>query len=128
MELYNKYRPKTFDEILGNDKAMKALKTALDHNVKTFLFVGEKGCSKTTSAECMASYLGCGEMNIRSINASDERKIEDIRAIGDELRYAPLDGGKRVYIFDECHGLTPDSQECLLRIVETAPDWAYFAF
>ena len=128
MELYNKYRPRTFDEILGNDEAIKSIKAELGAGHNAFLFVAEKGCGKTTTAECVARYLGVDELNIRMINASNERKIEDIRAIGEELRFAPLDNTKLVYILDECPGLTNDAQECLLRIVEKSPEWAVFIF
>jgi len=128
MELYNKYRPKTFDEILGNDDAIKSIKAELQAGHNSFLFVAEKGCGKTTTAECVARYLGANELNIRMINASNERKIEDIRAIGEELKFTPLENSKLVYIFDECHGLTNDSQDCLLQIIEKSPEWVVFIF
>lgn len=128
MELYNKYRPKTFDEIVGQDEAIKSIKSELNAGHNAFLFVAEKGCGKTTTAECVAQYLGIDKLNIRMINASNERKIEDIRAIGEELRFAPLDDNKIIYILDECHGLTNDAQDCLLHIVEKSPEWSVFVF
>jgi len=128
MELYNKYRPKSFDDILGNDSAIKSIKSELENGHKTFLFVAEKGCGKTSSAECVANYLGCSDLNIREMNASNDRGIDAIRKIGEEIRYTPINGEKLVYIIDECHRLTGESQDCFLRIVESAPDWVYFLF
>ena len=128
MELYNKYRPKTFDEIFGNDIAVKSVKSGLDNGVQTFLFVGEKGCGKSTLAKCVVNYLGCSELSVYELNASKDRGIDVMRSISDQLRYPPVDGNKIAYIIDECHSITAPAQESLLKIVEDAPSYVYFLF
>lgn len=128
MELYNKYRPKTFEEMAGNDLAIKTVKGCLDNGKQTFLFTGNKGCGKSSLAGCVANYLGCSELSVREINASSDRGIDNMRAIAEEIRYAPINGEKVVYILDECHSITGPAQESLLRIVEECPSWVYFIF
>lgn len=126
MELYNKYRPQSCADILGNDLAIESLKTSIEHGSHTFLITGPSGCGKTTLASAMAHDMGCDEFSIHEINASDDRGIEDIRKIKEELRYSPLDSAKTVYILDECHSITPAAQEAMLKMLESCPSWVYF--
>ena len=126
MELYNKYRPQTTSEILGNDLAIESLKASIEHGSHVFLITGGSGCGKSTLARAMAHDLGCNELSVHEINASNERGIDDIRAIQEELRLAPLGNNKVVYILDECHSITPAAQEAMLKMLEDCPSWAYF--
>lgn len=126
MELYNKYRPQTTSEILGNDLAIESLKTSIEHGSHVFLITGGSGCGKSTLARAMAHDLGCDELSVHEINASNERGIDDIRAIQEELRLAPLGNNKIVYILDECHSITPAAQEAMLKMLEDCPSWVYF--
>lgn len=80
----------------------------------------------TTLARAMAHDMGCDELSIHEINASDDRGIEDIRAIKEQLRYAPIGDGKVCYILDECHSITPAAQEAMLKMLEDCPSWVYF--
>ena len=126
MELYNKYRPQSTSEILGNEIAIESLKTSIEHGSHVFLITGPSGCGKTTLACAMAHDMGCDELSIHEINASDDRGIEDIRRIKEQLRYMPLDSEKTVYILDECHSITPAAQEAMLKMLEDCPQWVYF--
>lgn len=126
VELYNKYRPQSTSEILGNDLAIESLKTSIEHGSHVFLITGNSGCGKSTLARAMAHDLGCDELSIHEINASNERGIDDIRAIQDELRHAPLGNDKVVYILDECHSITPAAQEAMLKMLEDCPQRAFF--
>lgn len=126
MELYNKYRPQTFEEIRGNDLAVKSIKSELDKGSHVFLLTGSGGTGKTTLARAAAKYLGANELSIREINSSENRGIDTIREIMEEIRYAPLDGGKLVYILDECHQTTSANQNCMLKMLEDVPEYCYF--
>lgn len=126
MELYNKYRPQKLSEILGNDLAIESLKSSIEHGSHVFLITGGSGCGKTTLARAMAHDMGCDEFSIHEINASDDRGIEDIRRIKEQLRYAPIGDGKVCYILDECHSITPAAQEAMLKMLEDCPTWVYF--
>lgn len=126
MELYNKYRPQTFEEIRGNDLAVKSIKSELDKGSHVFLLTGSGGCGKTTIARVAAKYLGANDLSIREINSSENRGIDSVREIMEEIRYAPLDGGKLVYILDEMHQQTGASQNALLKVLEECPSWCVF--
>lgn len=126
MELYVKYRPTSLDGILGNELAIKSVRSELaaDHHV--FLFTGNSGCGKSTLAFAIAKEIGATDLTTHYINASDNRGIDTVRQIKEEIRYQPLDN-KCVYILDEVHGTTKDFQESLLMLLEEGcPSWCYF--
>ena len=125
-ELYIKYRPSTLDGILGNDLAIKSVKSELASDHHVFLFTGNSGCGKSTLAFAVAKEIGATELTTHYINASDNRGIDTVRQIKEDLRYQPLDG-KCVYILDEVHGTTKEFQESLLMLLEEGcPSWCYF--
>lgn len=126
MELYNKYRPKTVEEILGNDVSIKSIKKELENGSHVFLLTGPGGCGKTSTARVFANVLGANEMSIHEINSSENRGIDTVREIMEQVRYAPLDGGKMVYILDEIHQQTSASQNALLKVLEECPEHCFF--
>lgn len=127
MELYIKYRPSTLDGILGNDLAIKSVKSEIQSGHQVFLFTGNSGCGKSTLAFAVAKELGATELSTHYINASDDRGIDTVRRIKEEMRLQPLYGEKTVYILDEVHGTTHDFQESLLMLLENnCPSWVYF--
>lgn len=126
MELFNKYRPSDCSKIFGNDIAIKSLKSEIEAKHHCFLITGKSGTGKTTIARAIAKEMGCDDLSIREINASDDRGIDAMRTIKEEMRFAPPEvGGKLVYIFDEAHGITPAAQESILKMLEECPEWVY---
>jgi len=103
--IYQKHRPKTFDEVKGNRDVVAALKAMLktpETMPHSFLFHGPTGTAKTTLARIVANELGCSENNIIEIDTAQFRGIDTIRDLRKNIQYTPLGGGKRVYIIDEC--------------------------
>lgn len=126
MELYNKYRPTTPEEILGNDLAIKSIETDLKAGSHVFLLTGPGGCGKTTTARVFAKKLGGNELSIHEINSSDNRGIDTVREIMEQIRYAPVDGSSSIYILDEVHTQTSNAQNSLLKVLESCPSYVYF--
>ncbi|MFA5300920.1 MAG: AAA family ATPase [Lutibacter sp.] len=128
MSLYQKYRPKDFDEIYGNMGSIGALTSMLKNNPPhAFLFYGPKGCGKTTLAKIVASKLESNGMDFHEMDSADFRGIDTIREIKRQCYYAPNQGSKsRTWMLDEVHKLTNDAQNSLLKLLESPPDHVYF--
>jgi len=126
-ELYRKYRPTKFSEVVGQDAAIKMLKNLGkdDDLPHAFLLSGPSGTGKTTLARILKEKLGCVDSDFREINASDERGIDVIRMINKHVTLAPL-GKSRIWLLDETHQLTGDAQNSFLKILEDAPKHAFF--
>lgn len=125
MELYVKYRPSTLDGILGNDLAVKSVKSEIQAGHHVFLFTGSAGCGKTTLARAIAAEVGGNELTIHELNSSENRGIDTVRDIMDEIRYRPTEGNS-VYILDEYHMQTNAAQQAALKMFEECPEWCYF--
>lgn len=128
MTLYLKYRPTTFEEVIGNDITIKSLQsiTQKKEGVHTYLFGGSTGCGKTTLARITAEALGCVGNDIREVNFSDMRGIDTVRDIIKQSQFKPLEGKNRAWIIDECHRMTGDAQNAFLKILEDTPSHVYF--
>ena len=124
-ELYIKYRPQTTSEILGNDLAIKSLRSEIENGHHVFLLTGDSGCGKTTLARAIAKEMGGNELTIHELNSSENRGIDTVRDIMEEIRYQPLEG-KSVYILDEYHMQTNAAQQAALKMLEECPEWCYF--
>lgn len=128
MSLYLKHRPSSFEEIVGNEETVSALKGMLSSGElpHTLLFEGPTGCGKTTLARIVAAELGCKGMDLREVDSADFRGIDTVREIRKKSRFLPLEGKCRVWIIDECHKMTNDAQNALLKILEDTPSHVYF--
>lgn len=126
-ELHLKYRPQTFDDLLGNDALKESVANVLE-NTRMFLFYGPRGCGKTTTARIMARMLGIAEMDINEIDAATNNGIDDVRALKEGVAFSPLGGKYKIYIIDECHRLTGNASDGFLKTLEEPPKHTYFAF
>jgi DNA polymerase III subunit gamma/tau len=129
MALYHKYRPNTFEEIVGNDQIIPSIQSMLE-NKKTcphaFLLHGPTGCGKTTIGRIIARKLGCSGNDLREIDTADFRGIDTIREIRKQSQFMPLEGNCRVWILDECHQLGNAAQSALLKALEDTPSHVYY--
>lgn len=127
MELYKKYRPKSLDQIVGQDIAIRKLEVFIKQdNIPHFvLFTGPSGCGKTTLARIVRKKLRCSKWDFIE---DAPRKVEDVRAIKRLVPQAPMKSKCRVWLIDECHKLTPDAQDEFLKILEDTPSHVYFLF
>lgn len=128
--LITKYRPKNFDEFVGNSVAIRALKRVLasDNIPRAFLISGEPGCGKTTIARIIKDAVKCDDSAFVELNGSSERGIDTIRNIVSSIAYAPLSGESKVIFIDEAHQLTKEAQEALLKSTEDPPPNTYWIF
>lgn len=127
-DLVNKYRPNAFDEVVGHDVQLRSLKNALKKgSAKTFLFIGPSGVGKTTLARIAAKEVGCHPQDREEIDAATHTGIEEMRAVTARLLYKPLgEGSVKALIVDECHALSKNAFQSLLKILEEPPPWVYW--
>ena len=128
MSLYNKYRPADPSEVVGNQDVIESLINLVKKKTPpaAFLFQGPTGCGKTTLARITRTLLKCKGNDFRELDSADFRGIDTIREIRKQCQYKPLEGPTKVYLLDECHKLTGDAQNALLKILENPPQGVYF--
>ncbi len=128
LALYRKYRPKNFEEVLGQEHIVDVLKSSLQNKKVShaYLFVGSRGTGKTSVARIFARELGITENDIYEIDAASNRGIEDIRTLRDGVRVLPFDSKYKIYIIDEVHMLSKDAWGALLKTLEEPPAHVIF--
>ncbi len=124
----DKYRPSKFSDFIGNESVIQGLLNSFPNWPQAFLIIGPPGVGKTTLGRLIAKQLECLDCNLREIDAGQDRGIDKIRETIKTVYHRPLVGNTRVYIFDECQGLTAEAQQALLKITEEAPKGVYFVF
>jgi DNA polymerase III subunit gamma/tau len=139
-EYYKKYRPKIFKRVIGQEDAINTLKGLLKKRSKfphCILFTGPSGCGKTTLAYILKDKLECGidcpdpddldkNPDFVEVDAAEFRGIEMVREIKRRMRGAPIAGKCRIWYLDECHQLTSEAQDSLLKTLEATPKHVYF--
>jgi DNA polymerase-3 subunit gamma/tau len=147
-----KYRPQTFDEIVGQDHIVQTLRNAIEQNrlAQAYLFVGPRGTGKTSTARIFAKALNCvngpttnpcgvcdmckeiaagNSLNVLEFDAASNTQVDKIREIIiDTVKYAPSHGKYKLYIVDEVHMLSTSSFNALLKTLEEPPAHVKFVF
>ncbi|MBK5285327.1 MAG: DNA polymerase III subunit gamma/tau [Bacteroidia bacterium] len=145
-----KYRPITFDTVIGQKAITSTLKNAIhtNHLAQAFLFTGPRGVGKTTCARILAKTINClnitpgfepcnkceacqtfnngQSLNIYELDAASNNSVDDIRALVEQVRYAPVGGKYKVYIIDEVHMLSGSAFNAFLKTLEEPPPYAVF--
>ncbi len=146
-----KWRPKGFDEIIGQDHIVSTLKSAIQKKrlANAYLFAGPRGVGKTSTARIMAKALNCKEgptenpcgkcspcleiaqgrsLDVMEIDGASNRGIDEIRALRENVKFAPTQGKYKIYIIDEVHQITTDGFNALLKTLEEPPEFVKFIF
>lgn len=147
--LYRKWRPKTFDEVVGQEHITEILKKQVltDRPSHAYLFTGTRGTGKTTCAKLLAKAVNClnpvggnpcnrceicrgidsgAILDVTEMDAASNNGVDDVRAIRDEAVYAPVAARRRVYIIDEVHMLSKSAFNALLKTIEEPPEHLIF--
>ena len=133
--LSRKWRPKNFDQVVGQDHVTKILINAISANKvsHSYLFSGPRGVGKTTVARILALKLNNIEsldksLDIIELDGASNRGIDEIRQIKESVRYAPSEGKHKIFIIDEAHMLTKEAFNALLKTLEEPPSHVIFIF
>ena len=131
MTLAIDYRPRTFKGLIGNEGVKKSLGAMFKRPIKDiphcFLFSGLSGGGKTTLAGILANHLKCNKNEYYEINSAHFNGVDDVRSLEKIVRYKPMSGSVRVWVFNEVHRWTGAAQDALLDMMEEKmPNHAYF--
>jgi DNA polymerase-3 subunit gamma/tau len=149
--LARKWRPRTFDQMVGQEFISRTLKNAVqtEHVAHAFLFAGSRGVGKTSAARILAKCLNCDHgpapepcnecsscreidegrsMDVYEIDGASNTSVDDIRELRENIKYLPRAGKRRVYIIDEVHMLSKSAFNALLKTLEEPPDHVIFIF
>src|SRR6478735_5201798 len=153
LALYRRYRPETFEELIGQEHVTVPLQQALrsDRVNHAYLFSGPRGCGKTTSARILARCLNCaegptdvpcgvcascvelarggsGSLDVVEIDAASHNGVDDARDLRERAVFAPARDRYKIFILDEAHMVTPQGFNALLKLVEEPPEHVKFIF
>lgn len=129
-ELYRKHRPTAFADVYGQDEACAMLSGFIKSETlpHALIFTGPSGCGKTTLARILQKKLDVVDFDFHEKNSSDFRGIDTVRDIRGTYQLYASHGAdsKKIYYLDECHQLTKDAQNAMLKMLEDTPDHVYF--
>lgn len=146
-----KWRPKSFDEVIGQDHVIATLKSAIQKNrlAHAYLFAGPRGVGKTSCARILAKSLNCQQgsalapcgkcpscidiaasrsLDVIEIDGASNRGIDEIRTLRENVKFSPTQGKYKVYIIDEVHQITSEGFNALLKTLEEPPPFVKFIF
>jgi len=149
--LYRKYRPQTFDDVVGQEPVVRTLRNAIANGQlrQAYLFAGPRGTGKTSMARILAKSVNCAQgptttpdntchacvaisngtsLDVVEMDAASQRGIDDIREIRERVVLQPVEGRYKVYILDEAHQLTDAAWNALLKLIEEPPPHLLFVF
>jgi len=149
--LYRKYRPQSFDDLVGQEPVVRTLRNAIanDQLRQAYLFAGPRGTGKTSMARILAKSVNCAQgptttpdntchacvaisngtsLDVVEMDAASQRGIDDIREIRERVVLQPVEGRYKVYILDEAHQLTDAAWNALLKLIEEPPPHLLFVF
>jgi len=147
--LYRKYRPQTFSEVIGQEHVVQTLTNSIKGNniSHAYLFSGPRGSGKTTIARILAKAINCEHpdgfepcnkcsscleimasrsMDLVEIDAASHRGVDDVRELREGIKFAPVKSKYKIFIIDECHQLSKDAANALLKTLEEPPAHAVF--
>jgi DNA polymerase-3 subunit gamma/tau len=153
LALYRKYRPRTFDEVIGQEHVTAPLIQALKNGKlnHAYLFSGPRGCGKTSSARILARSLNCvngptptpceecescvalapdgaGSLDVIEIDAASHGGVDDARDLRERAFFSPVSSRYKIYVIDEAHMVSSAGFNALLKLVEEPPDFVKFVF
>ena len=146
-----KYRPKTFDDVVGQEHVTRTLRNAIASGriANAYLFVGSRGIGKTTLSRIFAKAINCPNPNgvepcgtcescrqiaegrsidVVELDGASHNKVEDVRPIIEGVQFKPAASKYKIFIIDECHMLTPAAWNALLKTLEEPPPYVRFIF
>ncbi len=149
LSLYRKYRPKTFEEVVGQEHITRALQNQIATGKvgHAYLFTGSRGIGKTSVARIFAKAVNClnnengspcgkcevckrlegaNDINVIEIDAASNNRVDDVREIREKVKFLPVDAKYKVYIIDEVHMLTDSAFNALLKTLEEPPSHVIF--